>query len=126
MTKRLRKAFFLIIGLAALTGSLSAQTASPTQATEEGLKTATVKIGGITCEKDLPIIKKKLVDQEGVEEVNWSDIKGGMVTFQVRYHSAAAGEEEIKAAIEAAPSCDRPDVFPYRVKQIKSIPGPLK
>ncbi len=33
------------------------------------LKTATIKIKGISCTMDLPIIKKKLVNEDGIEDI---------------------------------------------------------
>lgn len=84
------------------------------------LKTATITVKGITCNGDMPVIKKKLLNQEGIDEAEYSEAKSGAVVFTVKYHSAVTGEEAIRKTIEAAPSCDRPKEFPYKVKQFSS------
>ena len=80
------------------------------------IKVATISVKGISCAMDLPIIKKKLINQEGVDEVTFSDVKNTQVLFTVSYHPSLITELQIKTAIEAAPSCDRPKETPYKVK----------
>ena len=82
--------------------------------------TATIKIGGITCNMDLPIIKKKLINQDGVDEATYSEAKSGSVIFTVKYHPAIIAEKKIQEVIEAAPSCDNPNELPYKVKSFNT------
>ncbi len=87
------------------------------------LKTATIKIKGIACTIDLPIIKKKLVNEEGIDDVTYSEVKSEAVIFTVKYHSALITEKQIRAAIENAPSCENPNEKPYKVKSFKAEPN---
>ena len=94
------------------------------QTASDTLKTATIKVSGISCNGDMPLIKKKLINQEGIDEVNFSAAKGGAVTFTVKYHSSITTEKKIREWIEAAPSCDNPNLYPYKAKTI--FPEPKK
>ena len=87
------------------------------------LKTATIKIKGISCTMDLPIIKKKLVNEEGIDDVTYSELKSEAVFFTVKYHTAIITEQQIRSAIENAPSCDDPSEKPYKVKSFKAEPA---
>lgn len=84
------------------------------------LKTATIKIKGISCTMDLPIIKKKLVNEEGIDDVAYSEVKSEAVFFTVKYHTAIISEKQIRTTIENAPSCDDPSEKPYKVKSFNS------
>jgi len=84
----------------------------------DSLKTATIKVDGITCNGDMPVIKKKLVNGDGIEDVSFTEAKNGSVTFTVSYHSSAISEKEILMLIEAAPSCDNPTLYPYKTKPL--------
>lgn len=86
--------------------------------TTDTLKTATVKVSGITCSGDLPLIKKKLINKEGIDEVSFAEIKGETVIFTVNYHSSITSETKIQEYIEAAPSCDNPNEYPYKAKAV--------
>lgn len=94
------------------------------QTTPDTVKTATIKVSGISCNGDMPLIKKKLINQEGIDEVSFSEAKGGAVTFTVKYHSSITTEKKIREWIEAAPSCDNPNLYPYKTKAI--FPDPKK
>lgn len=86
---------------------------------KDTLKIISVKISGITCSGDLPIIKKKLINQPGIDDVKFEKTKSDTVIFKIEYHTSAIDEAKIRKAIEAAPSCDYPNEFPYKVKEIK-------
>lgn len=86
--------------------------------------TAQFKVSGITCSGDMPVIKKKLINQEGIDEVAFTEAKNGVVTFTIKYHSAVISEKRIREVIESAPSCDRPDEYPYKAKFL--TPDPKK
>ncbi len=87
--------------------------------TKDTVKTSTVKVEGITCELEMTDIKKKLINQPGVDEVTYSKGASGMVTFTVKYHTSIITAKKIKEVIESAPSCENPNEFPYKVKSIK-------
>lgn len=88
------------------------------QSANDSLKTATIKVSGITCNGDMTVIKKKLINKDGIDEVSFSEAKNGVVTFTVKYHSSITSELNIRKIIEAAPSCDNPDLYPYKTKSV--------
>ena len=88
------------------------------QTAPDSLKIVQIRVKGITCNGDMPVIKKKLVHGEGIEEASFTEAKDGAVTFTVHYHTSAITEKEILKIIEAAPSCDNPDLYPYKTKTI--------
>lgn len=103
----------LLFGLLfCLSGSLSAQSVPDT------LKTATLKVTGITCQGDMPVIKKKLINQDGIDEVTYTEAKGGLSTFTVSYHTSVISEHQVLAIIESSPCCDNPNEFPYKAKPV--------
>lgn len=109
----MKKVISLIIILAAFaSGSVFGQS------TNDTLKITTIKVSGISCNGDMPLIKKKLINQEGVDEVNYTEAKSGSVTFTIKYHTSIITEKKIREIIEASPSCDNPNVFPYKTKPV--------
>jgi copper chaperone CopZ len=86
------------------------------QAVADTLKTAEIKVRGITCNDDMPLIKKKLINNEGIDEVTFSEAKAGTVVFKISYHTSFINDKKICEIIEAAPSCDDPQIFPYKAK----------
>jgi hypothetical protein len=71
----------------------------------------------------MPTIKKCLLNQDGIDEVTFTERKGDLSVFKVVYHTSAISEEQIRQAIEATPGCDDPSDKPYRVKQDKRKKG---
>lgn len=107
-----RLLYFLLINLAIIGGGKSVFA----QAQTDTLKTVIIKVSGISCNGDMPLIKKKLINQDGIEDVSYTEASKGKVTFTIQYHSVATSEEKIKKFIESAPSCDDPNTFPYKTK----------
>ena len=83
----------------------------------DSLKTATIKVANLHCNNDMPTIKKQLLNQEGVEEISFTDIQGDKSVFTISYHTSATSEAQIEKAIESTPGCDDPDSRPYKVKK---------
>lgn len=110
-----------IISIIALLIALGTSNFAKAQANDT-LKIATIKIKGISCTMDLPIIKKKLVNEDGIEDITYSEVKSEAVVFTVKYHTAIITEKQIKTVIENAPSCDNPEEKPYKVKSFKAVP----
>jgi hypothetical protein len=92
---------------------------SHAQVPEDSTRVAEVLVRGITCTGDLPIIQKKLVNAEGVDEVNWSPLENGEAVARITFHPALIEEKELLRLVESAPSCDAPGEFPYRAKPAK-------
>lgn len=86
------------------------------QTVVDTVKTTTIKVNGISCNGDMPLIKKKLINQEGIDEVTFSEIKNEAVIFTIKFHSSVINEQKIEELIEGAPSCDDPALFPYKAK----------
>jgi hypothetical protein len=87
------------------------------QAQTDSVKTTIVKVGNLHCNGDMPAIKKRLLNQDGIDEVTFTEREGGMSTFTIRYHSVATDQPAIERAIETTPGCDDPSETPYRVKK---------
>jgi copper chaperone CopZ len=90
--------------------NISAQTAST-----DSVKTAVIKVANLHCNGDMPTIKKRLLNQDGIDEVAFTDREGERSTFTVTYHSSATTEGAIEKAIETTPGCDDQGETPYRV-----------
>jgi len=106
---------FLILALVAVFSC----TLSHAQVPVDSVRVAELRVSGITCTGDLPIIQKNLVNAEGVDEVNWSPLEKGEAVARVSYHPALIEEKELLRLVESAPSCDAPGEFPYRAKPTK-------
>ncbi|MBL7711438.1 MAG: hypothetical protein JNL13_03200 [Chitinophagaceae bacterium] len=90
-------------------------------AAQDSLKTTTITVSNLQCNNDMPTIKRQLHNQQGIEEVSFTDIRGGQSVFTISYHSAATSQELVEQAIEATPGCDDQDSRPYKVKRVKKV-----
>lgn len=106
--------YLLIIVLAFIIAQL--YTDLTAQVIADSIKTAEINIKGITCTGDMPVIKKKLINSEGIDEVVFSEVKSGSVLFTIKYHTSFITEKKICEIIESAPSCDNPGIYPYKAK----------
>jgi len=106
---------FAFIAWTASTTSVFSQT-SPTNETTDNLKTATVKVNGITCATDLKTIAANVEKVNGVKSFV-AEKQGPTSTFKVKYNPALITEEEIFVAIESTQGCKNPNEFPYKVRQ---------
>lgn len=93
---------------------------SPVMA-QDTLKTTTITVANLHCNNDMPTIKKQLHNQEGIEDVSFTEIRGGQSIFTISYHSTATTQEQVEQAIEATPGCDDQDSRPYKVKKVKKV-----
>lgn len=105
----------LIVAMLAICCSIIAHAQVP----EDSVRVAELRVTGITCAADLPLIEKKLVNAEGVDEVVFSPIEQGASVVRITYHPAFIEEKELMSLVEQAPSCDAPGEFPYRAKPLK-------
>lgn len=90
---------------------------SKTAFAQDSVKTAIIKVGNLHCNGDMPTIKKQLLNQDGVEEVAFTERSGTSAVFTITFHSAATSEQQIEKAIESTPGCDDKTETPYRVKK---------
>lgn len=106
--KQIFFAFSAII-LAFLSGTaVSAQSA-------DSVKTAVIKVNNLHCNGDMPAIKKRLLNQDGIDDVAFTDRNEEMSTFTVKYHSSVVSEAAIEKTVETTPGCDDQSETPYRV-----------
>lgn len=87
------------------------------QATADTVKKISVKVTNLHCNDDMPAIKKRLLNQEGIDKVNFTDIAGETSVFTIVYHSSVTNQDLIEKYIETTPGCDAQDETPYRVKR---------
>lgn len=85
-------------------------------ASTDSLKTATIKVKGITCATDLKMIAANVEKVKGVSSCK-AGKQGTTTTFEVKYNPSLATEKEIFTAIENTGSCEKPDERPYKIKQ---------
>jgi copper chaperone CopZ len=84
------------------------------------VKKIEVKVTNLHCGNDMPTIKKRLLNQEGIDEVKFTDLTGESSMFTITYHTAATTQPQIEKAIETTPGCDDKSSTPYRVKRKKT------
>jgi copper chaperone CopZ len=101
---------------------LLAATADPVQSQttasdpkSDTLKTATIKVKGITCATDLKTISANVEKVRGVSSCKPGK-QGPTTSFEVRFNPSRVTEKEIFATIENTGGCENPDERPYRIK----------
>jgi len=94
-------------------------TYSSVYAQTDSVLTVVIKVKNLHCNNDMPTIKKRLLNAEGIDEVQYTDRKNEVSAFTITYHSAATSKEKIEQVIEATPGCDNKNETPYRVKKEK-------
>lgn len=85
--------------------------------TSAGTQKATIKVGNLHCNNDMPTIKKQLLNQDGVEDVTFTAIAGESSVFTVTYLGDVTSQEKIEKTIESTPGCDDKSETPYKVKR---------
>ena len=108
----------IVLALTMMTATANvalSQTINTNQATDS-LKTATIKVKGITCSMDLKMVSANIESVKGVSSSKLGK-QGTTTTFEVKYNPALVTEKEIYAAIEGTGSCENPDERPYKIKQ---------
>ncbi|MBC7555123.1 MAG: heavy-metal-associated domain-containing protein [Taibaiella sp.] len=88
-----------------------------TSASPDSVKKAIIKVVNLHCNNDMPTIKKQLLNQDGIDEVLFTDISGTLSTFTVSYHSSVINQEQIEKSIEGTPGCDDKNERPYKVRK---------
>jgi copper chaperone CopZ len=93
--------------------------AAQAQSNADSVLTAEIKVVNLHCNNDMPTIKKRLLNQDGVDEVKFTDRNGDASVFTIVYHTAATSRPQIEKAIETTPGCDDKTETPYRVSRKK-------
>lgn len=82
-------------------------------------KKAVVTVVNLTCDGDMPTIKKRLLNQDGIETVDFTKRSAGASEFTILFNGGVITIEQIRKAIESTPGCDDKSTTPYRVKKPK-------
>ncbi len=98
-----------------LAAQLSFAQSTPAAPSSDSLKTASVKVKGITCSMDLKTIAGNVEKLSGVVSCK-AGKQGPTTTFDIRYNPALTNEKQIFTAIENTGGCSDPDARPYKVK----------
>lgn len=107
----------ILIALAVITASIFIPAAASAQTAADSVKTAVLKVRNLHCNGDMPTIKTRLLNQEGIDEVSFTDRSGETSVFTITYHSSVTDESAIRKAVESTPGCDDKGETPYRVVQ---------
>ena len=110
----MKKVFSSIVALIAI---LFISCPAFAQAHTDSVKKATIKVANLHCNNDMPTIKKQLLNQDGVEDVSFTEINGDASVFTINYHTSAINQDQIEKAIESTPGCDDKSETPYKVKK---------
>ena len=97
---------------------LNAQTAA-TDSIKARDTIVVVKVSGITCGGDLPLICERVKKEKGVMNCQAVSKPAATTSFEVKYDPALITYQQVVAAIEDATSCDNPNQKPYKVKRNK-------
>lgn len=87
------------------------------QAVADTAKKITLKVTNLHCGNDMPTIKKRLLNQDGIDEVAFTDILGETSVFTITYHTSVTTQQKIEQLVESTPGCDDKNETPYRVKR---------
>ena len=110
------KSFVLAFTVLTATTNIAFSQTTNTNQTTDSLKTATVKVKGITCSMDLKMISANVEKLNGVSSCK-SGKQGTTTTFEVKYNPALVTEKEVFTAIESTGSCENSNERPYKIKQ---------
>lgn len=89
------------------------------QSTSDTTQKATVTVMNLTCDGDMPTIKKRLLNQDGIESVAFSPRNAGASHFTISFLGTVISLEQIRKTIESTPGCDDKNTTPYRVKKAR-------
>lgn len=75
-----------------------------------------ISVKGIKCKNGVAKIIKALTESEGVTEAKIEGKMGAKTKFLVVFSAEKTNKETIKKTVEAIPSCDSGENFPYKVR----------
>lgn len=84
---------------------------------------ALVQVINLTCDGDMPTIKKELINQDGIESVAFTKRTSGSSRFTILFNPEVISLDRIHKTIEKTPGCDDKSTTPYRVKKDKKAKG---
>lgn len=78
-----------------------------------------LKVTNLTCNGDMPTIKKQLLNQDGIIDVSYTPRVNNGATFTVKYLKEVTDRKGIVTIVETTPGCDDKSSTPYKVKKEK-------
>lgn len=109
------KYFKTLAFFAVLACTNSAKTFAQNTATKD--TTIDIKVTGIICGMDLPLINERVKKEIGVKECKAISKPGAITQFSITYNPSQLSYQKIIEAVEDAPSCEDPKDRPYKVKK---------
>ena len=107
---------FLLISI----GFFFISSTAAAQSTSDTAKKTVITVVNLTCDGDMPTIKKRLLNQDGIETVDFTKRSAGTSDFTILFNGGVITLEQIRKAIESTPGCDDKSTTPYRVKKPKT------
>jgi hypothetical protein len=105
----------ILILLLSCTACFWAPGAFAQSSTVDSVRTAVFKVGNLHCDNDMPTIRKRLLNQDGIDDVVFTDRNEEHSIFTITYHSSATSPAVIEKTVESTPGCDDQSETPYRV-----------
>jgi copper chaperone CopZ len=116
----MKKALFFFATLLILCCATQVQAQTKQNAKADEVKVMTIKVSGVCCNGDLGSLKKKLVNQEGIDEVSANEANKAGTHFKITYHPSLISEQAIRNVIEKSEGCESGE-SPYKVKTVSYL-----
>jgi copper chaperone CopZ len=110
------KIFVLAFIMMTVTTNIAFSQTTINSNTTDSLKSASIKVKGITCAMDLKMISANVEKLNGVSNCK-AGKQGTTTTFEIKFNPALVNEKDIFATIENTGSCENPEERPYKVKR---------
>jgi copper chaperone CopZ len=82
---------------------------------KDGIEKVNLRVNNLHCNSDMPMIKERLLKQDGVMDVTFTQRQGGSAVFTIKYHTGVVDRQAIEKQIESTPGCTDKTQTPYRV-----------
>ena len=79
--------------------------------------TVDIKVTGIICGMDVPLINDRVKKETGVKDCKAVSKPGATTQFKITYNPTEISYQKVMEAVEDAPSCEDPKDRPYKVKK---------
>jgi copper chaperone CopZ len=77
--------------------------------------TIQLKIKGFKCQNGVNKILGAFRSTEGIISIETVGKFGAKTSFEIQYNSEVIGYEAIEKVVKELPSCESPEVFPYKI-----------
>lgn len=111
----MKRIFYMLCASVIFSISGTAASFAATTTNDDSVKTYVVRVGNLLCNGDMPTIKKHLLNEEGIDDVSFTERDSESSQFTIQYHNSVTSEAAIEKVIESTPGCDAPTETPYKV-----------